>query len=208
MSCCERYGTGGMVLAVCSPVLHTSAGRASRQPLAAGRRLLRASSALPHCWHRTHKPTTEHISCRPVCRGRGVDQILPHHCDPTLYESCVRDARAYVQLATTANGPPPAERPAAYPWGVALRDMQARSSKGRSVCCVMQASREQLAAMVHARLFCTSSRGQGGSADDSSCRLWPTCEAGIRLLCRCPLQILRRRRRRRQMRASSIWRRR
>lgn len=41
-----------------------------------------------------------------------------------LYESCVRDARAYVRLATDANGPLPAQRPAAYPWGVALQDMQ------------------------------------------------------------------------------------
>lgn len=53
-----------------------------------------------------------------------MDQILPHHCDPVLYEACMRDARGYVQLATAANGPLPAERPAAYPWGVALRDMQ------------------------------------------------------------------------------------
>ncbi|KAI7840089.1 hypothetical protein COHA_006218 [Chlorella ohadii] len=68
-----------------------------------------------------------------VMLGRGVDQILPHHCDPTLYESCVRDARAYVQLATTANGPLPAERPAAYPWGVALRDMQEKAPDARII---------------------------------------------------------------------------
>lgn len=66
----------------------------------------------------------------PARSGRGVDQILPHHCDPVLYESCVQDARGYVQLATAANGPLPAERPAEYPWGVALRDMQARRGAG------------------------------------------------------------------------------
>lgn len=34
--------------------------------------------------------------------GRGVDQILPQHVDPVLYESCVKDARTYVQASFAA----------------------------------------------------------------------------------------------------------
>lgn len=58
--------------------------------------------------------------CGDVMTGRGVDQILPHPGDSTLHEHVVTDARTYVRLAETANGPVP--RPAAYswPWGDAL----------------------------------------------------------------------------------------
>ncbi|MEV7804433.1 CapA family protein [Microbispora sp. NPDC088329] len=58
--------------------------------------------------------------CGDVMLGRGVDQILAHPGDPALEESCVRDAREYVELAEAANGPIP--RPAGYswPWGDAL----------------------------------------------------------------------------------------
>ncbi|NIN35713.1 MAG: poly-gamma-glutamate biosynthesis protein, partial [Gammaproteobacteria bacterium] len=37
--------------------------------------------------------------------GRGIDQILPHPCDPQLYESYVKNARDYVKLAERRNGP-------------------------------------------------------------------------------------------------------
>jgi hypothetical protein len=30
--------------------------------------------------------------------GRGIDQVLPFHCDPVLYEACLRDARGYVKV--------------------------------------------------------------------------------------------------------------
>src|SRR4030095_9012921 len=55
-----------------------------------------------------------------VMLGRGVDQILPHPGNPTLYERQVRDARVYVDLAIRANGstPQPVEWSAA--WGGAL----------------------------------------------------------------------------------------
>lgn len=70
---------------------------------------------------------TEPISlflCGDVMTGRGIDQILPHPGDPVLYESVVRDARQYVQLAERANGPIP--RPVAfeYIWGDALEELQ------------------------------------------------------------------------------------
>ena len=34
-----------------------------------------------------------------VMPARGIDQILPHPCDPRLYEDYVHDARDYVVLA-------------------------------------------------------------------------------------------------------------
>lgn len=58
--------------------------------------------------------------CGDVMTGRGIDQILPVPSDPTLHESYMRDARAYVALAEKVNGP--IERPVEfrYIWGDAL----------------------------------------------------------------------------------------
>jgi poly-gamma-glutamate capsule biosynthesis protein CapA/YwtB (metallophosphatase superfamily) len=58
--------------------------------------------------------------CGDVMTGRGIDQILPHHVDPTLREPVVKDARTYVQLAEQANGPIPKPVDSAWPWGEAL----------------------------------------------------------------------------------------
>jgi len=55
-----------------------------------------------------------------VMLGRGVDQILPHSGDPTLWESHVRDARDYVRLAEVVNGPIPVPVDMRWPWGDAL----------------------------------------------------------------------------------------
>jgi poly-gamma-glutamate synthesis protein (capsule biosynthesis protein) len=49
-----------------------------------------------------------------VMTGRGVDQVLPHPSEPVLYESYVRDAREYVELAERANGH--IERPVEFAW--------------------------------------------------------------------------------------------
>ena len=59
-----------------------------------------------------------------VMTGRGVDQILPHPGDPWLQEPVTSDAREYVRLAETVNGP--IERPVRfdYIWGDALRELQ------------------------------------------------------------------------------------
>lgn len=59
-----------------------------------------------------------------VMLGRGIDQILPHHCSPELYESCIKDARLYTQLAIQNNGELPAKRDHTYPWGFALQDIE------------------------------------------------------------------------------------
>ncbi len=55
--------------------------------------------------------------------GRGVDQILPHPCDPALHERFVASALDYVRLAEEANGP--IRRPVdfSYVWGVALDEL-------------------------------------------------------------------------------------
>jgi len=62
--------------------------------------------------------------CGDVMTGRGIDQILPHPGNPRLYEPWIQDARDYVRLAERANGP--VDRPVepAYPWGIALAELQ------------------------------------------------------------------------------------
>jgi poly-gamma-glutamate synthesis protein (capsule biosynthesis protein) len=55
--------------------------------------------------------------------GRGIDQVLPHPCDPILYEPCMTSAEGYVKLAERASGP--IRRPVdfAHPWGDALEEL-------------------------------------------------------------------------------------
>ena len=62
--------------------------------------------------------------CGDVMTGRGIDQALPHPVRPTLYEPCVRDARDYVRLAESANGPVPRPVPFEYVWGDALGELE------------------------------------------------------------------------------------
>lgn len=68
-----------------------------------------------------------------VMTGRGVDQILPHPVDPRLEESWVRDARKYVRIAETANGP--IARPVAFDhvWGEALAELERFAPDARIV---------------------------------------------------------------------------
>ena len=58
--------------------------------------------------------------CGDVMTGRGVDQVLPHPVPPHLYESYVRDARDYVELAESRNGQIPRPVRFADIWGDAL----------------------------------------------------------------------------------------
>jgi poly-gamma-glutamate capsule biosynthesis protein CapA/YwtB (metallophosphatase superfamily) len=58
--------------------------------------------------------------CGDVMTGRGIDQILPHHVDPVLYEPVVKDARTYVRIAEERNGPLAAPVAYEYVWGDAL----------------------------------------------------------------------------------------
>jgi poly-gamma-glutamate capsule biosynthesis protein CapA/YwtB (metallophosphatase superfamily) len=56
--------------------------------------------------------------------GRGIDQILPHPCDPVLHEDYVQSAVHYVELAETANGPIARQVDPAYVWGAALDEFR------------------------------------------------------------------------------------
>jgi poly-gamma-glutamate synthesis protein (capsule biosynthesis protein) len=55
-----------------------------------------------------------------VMCGRGVDQILRHPGDPTIYEPWVRSARLYVELAEERSGPIPRRVEPPYVWGETL----------------------------------------------------------------------------------------
>src|SRR6266487_5267525 len=55
--------------------------------------------------------------CGDVMTGRGIDQALPHHVNPILYEPYVRDAREYVHLAEKAHGSISRPLSLDYSWG-------------------------------------------------------------------------------------------
>lgn len=61
-----------------------------------------------------------------VMTGRGVDQILPHPGDATLYEGYVHNAQDYVTLAERRCGPIPRALPFDYVWGDLPADLAAR----------------------------------------------------------------------------------
>ncbi|HYY26547.1 MAG TPA: CapA family protein, partial [Chthoniobacterales bacterium] len=58
-----------------------------------------------------------------VMTGRAIDQILPHPGDPVLHEPYIRDARDYVKLADSANGPIPRRVDYEYIWGDMLSEL-------------------------------------------------------------------------------------
>ncbi|MCP4114739.1 MAG: CapA family protein [Desulfobacteraceae bacterium] len=62
--------------------------------------------------------------CGDVMTGRGVDQILPHPSDPRLYETYVKDAGIYVELAEWKNGPVRKPVSWSYIWGDALSELR------------------------------------------------------------------------------------
>lgn len=71
--------------------------------------------------------------CGDVMTGRGIDQILPYPADPRLYETAVRDARDYVELAERVCGSLPRGVPWDYVWGVAQDELATRPSHLRIV---------------------------------------------------------------------------
>jgi len=64
--------------------------------------------------------------CGDVMTGRGIDQVLPHPGNPTLYEGYMKSAAGYVQLAEEANGPIPRPVDFSYIWGDALTELERR----------------------------------------------------------------------------------
>ncbi|MGV9278664.1 CapA family protein [Streptomyces griseosporeus] len=71
--------------------------------------------------------------CGDVMLGRGVDQILARPGDPRLREEYVRDARTYVRLVESVSGPVPAPVEPSWPWGEALRVLEAAAPDVRIV---------------------------------------------------------------------------
>jgi len=84
-----------------------------------------------------HEPntlvSTTLFLCGDVMLGRGIDQILAHPSAPALDEPFVADARDYVRLAESANGPIPRGADDAYVWGVALEELARRRPDARLV---------------------------------------------------------------------------
>jgi poly-gamma-glutamate capsule biosynthesis protein CapA/YwtB (metallophosphatase superfamily) len=62
--------------------------------------------------------------CGDVMTGRGIDQVLPHPCDPRLHESNMESAADYVRLAEQATGPIPTPVDFPYIWGAALDEFK------------------------------------------------------------------------------------
>ncbi|MFD0922854.1 CapA family protein [Saccharopolyspora rosea] len=71
--------------------------------------------------------------CGDVMPGRGVDQILPHPGDPELRERGLLDARDYVAAAESRNGPITRPVEFAWPWGEALRVLDAARPDARVI---------------------------------------------------------------------------
>ncbi|MDH3228094.1 MAG: CapA family protein, partial [Thermoleophilia bacterium] len=62
--------------------------------------------------------------CGDLMIGRGVDQVLPDPCPPTLHEEYVQNANDYVALAERASGTIPRPVDLAYPWGDSLDELE------------------------------------------------------------------------------------
>lgn len=68
-----------------------------------------------------------------VMTGRGIDQILPHPGDPTLYESYATSALDYLALAEARSGPIPKPVEPGYIWGDALEEWRLRQPDVRLI---------------------------------------------------------------------------
>jgi poly-gamma-glutamate synthesis protein (capsule biosynthesis protein) len=59
-----------------------------------------------------------------VMTGRGIDQILPHPCDPLIHEPVVSSATEYLRMAEQTNGPIARPVNPEYVWGAALEELR------------------------------------------------------------------------------------
>jgi poly-gamma-glutamate synthesis protein (capsule biosynthesis protein) len=62
--------------------------------------------------------------CGDVMTGRGIDQILPYPSRPDIYESYLKSARDYVNIAEQQSGPIPRQVSYDYVWGDALNEFR------------------------------------------------------------------------------------
>lgn len=68
-----------------------------------------------------------------VMLARGIDQIMPHSCNPRLYENYVKHAAYYTELAIQRNGPIPSQRSVDYVWGPTISEMRSRNATARII---------------------------------------------------------------------------
>lgn len=68
-----------------------------------------------------------------VMTGRGIDQILAVPGDPILYESWVKSAIRYVELAEKRHGPIPRAVDPDYVWGDAIEELEAADVAARII---------------------------------------------------------------------------
>jgi poly-gamma-glutamate capsule biosynthesis protein CapA/YwtB (metallophosphatase superfamily) len=71
--------------------------------------------------------------CGDVMTGRGIDQVLPHPCKAELFESYMRSAVGYVELAERIAGPIGRKLDFNYPWGDALAVLHERKPDVRII---------------------------------------------------------------------------
>ena len=83
------------------------------------------------------QPPTQRIIrlflCGDVMTGRGIDQVLPHPCNPVLHEGYAHSAMDYVHLAEETNGPIPRQVDPSYVWGAALDELNRARPDARIV---------------------------------------------------------------------------
>lgn len=60
--------------------------------------------------------------CGDVMTGRGIDQILPNPCEPTIYEPFMKNSEGYVELAKLKNGKFETPVSWSYIWGDAVKE--------------------------------------------------------------------------------------
>ena len=71
--------------------------------------------------------------CGDVMTGRGIDQIMPNPGDPQLFESYVKTARQYVQLAESAHGAITQPVSYDYIWSDVLDELERRKPDVRII---------------------------------------------------------------------------
>lgn len=97
-----------------------------------------------------HKATI--FLCGDVMTGRGIDQIMAHPGNPVLYESFVKDAGVYLDLASQRNGAIPRPVSPDYIWGEALEYMKGADCRIINLETSITAKGEPARKRVHYRM--------------------------------------------------------
>ena len=114
----RRTFTATIVGGLMQPVLELAAA-GDETPLPSGGGVRERAAAAPRARARAGRPLTVMLT-GDVMTGRGIDQILPHSCDPRIHEPYLSSAIGYLELAEAENGPIPKPVDFSYPWGDAL----------------------------------------------------------------------------------------